>query len=125
MITSVFEAKDIFRGAVIDVNLDPTVGAEKGKTRPCIVVTSNVVNRRVPVVQVVPITSWSEKKARVVTNVELMSSTRNGLTKRSIADTLQTRPIDYRQRLVKVRGRLAEADLSKIDRALKKIFALD
>ncbi len=32
------------RGMVIQVNLDPTVGSETGKTQPCVVVTNNVFN---------------------------------------------------------------------------------
>ena len=44
------------RGMIIDVNLDPTQGAEKGKIRPCVIVTNNVYNERVPVIQVVHIT---------------------------------------------------------------------
>jgi mRNA interferase MazF len=73
------------RGQIIDVNLDPTKGSETGKIRPCIVVTNNVYNTRVPVIQVVPITEWSDKKARIITNVELEVSPINGLNKRSIA----------------------------------------
>jgi len=53
------------RGMIINVNLDPTLGSETGKTRPCIVVTNNVYNERIPVIQVVPITSWNEKKAMI------------------------------------------------------------
>ncbi len=74
------------RGMVIDVNLDPTRGSETGKIRPCVVVTNNVYNERVPVVQVVPITGWSEKKSRIKTNVEIQPSATNGLSKKSIAD---------------------------------------
>ena len=44
------------RGMVIDVNLSPTQGSETGKIRPCVVVTNDVYNARVPVVQVVPLT---------------------------------------------------------------------
>lgn len=50
---------------VVDVNLDPTQGSETGKTRPCVIVTNDFYNQRVPVIQVVPITEWSEKKARI------------------------------------------------------------
>jgi mRNA interferase MazF len=112
------------RGQIIDVDLEPTKGSETGKIRPCIIVTNDVYNARVPVVQVVPITEWSEKKARIMTNIELEPLTTNGLTKRSIADCLQTRPIDHRQRLVRVRGQLRPEDLAKIDRALKLVFGL-
>ena len=112
------------RGMIIDVNLDPIQGAEKGKVRPCIVVTNNVYNQRVPVIQVVPLTEWSEKKAQIRTNVEIMPTEHNGLSKRSIADCLQTRPIDHRYRLVKVRGALEAKTLRQIDQALKIVFDL-
>jgi len=36
------------RGMVIDVNLEPTQGSETGKIRPCIIVTNNTYNERVP-----------------------------------------------------------------------------
>ena len=112
------------RGMIIDADLNPTKGSETGKVRPCVVVTNNVYNERVPVIQIVPITEWSEKKARILTNVEIEPTDENGLTKLSIADCLQTRPIDYRMRLVKIRGNLSEADLHQINSALKKVFDL-
>jgi mRNA interferase MazF len=113
------------RGMVIDVNLDPTLGSETGKIRPCIVVTNDVYNQRVPVIQVVPVTAWSAKKAKITTNVEITPSKINGLSKKSIADCLQTRPIDRRLRLVKIRGQLASPQLTEIDHALKIVFELD
>ena len=112
------------RGMVIDVNLDPTKGSETGKIRPCVIVTNNTYNARVPVIQVVPLTAWSARKARIVTNVEIVPSSRNGLTKKSVADCLQTRPIDHRARLVKVRGEMEDEGMTKIDDALKTVFDL-
>ncbi len=112
------------RGMIIDVDLNPTRGSETGKVRPCVIVTNNVYNERVPVIQVVPITGWSEKKGRIKTNVELMPNRQNGLDKKSVADCLQTRPIDHRQRLVKLRGELSAEEMKRIDEALKIIFAL-
>lgn len=112
------------RGLVIDVNLDPTQGPETGKVRPCVVVTNNIYNERVPVIQVVPITGWNEKKSRIKTNVELLPSPKNGLSKQSIADCLQTRPIDHRFRMVQARGELTAEEMKKIDEALRNVFAL-
>jgi len=117
--------KPLKRGMVIDVNLDPTLGSETGKTRPCVIVTNDVYNARVPVVQVVPITEWSEKKGRIITNVEIDPDLSNGLSKRSVADCLQTRPIDHRHRLVKIRGRLDDGTIRRIDLALKRVFDLE
>lgn len=112
------------RGMVIDVNLDPTQGSETGKVRPCVIVTNNTYNARVPVIQVVPLTAWSARKACIMTNVEVAPSSRNGLTKKSVADCLQTRPIDHRARLVKVRGEMEDEVMTNIDDALKTVFAL-
>ncbi|MEA3358856.1 MAG: type II toxin-antitoxin system PemK/MazF family toxin [Thermodesulfobacteriota bacterium] len=113
------------RGMIIDVNLDPTLSSETGKIRPCIIVTNDVYNERVPVIQVVPITVWSGKKAKISTNVEVHPSNSNGLSKKSIADSLQTRPIDHRRRLVKIRGKLSSTKMHEIDQALKIIFELN
>jgi len=113
------------RGMIIDVNLDPTQGSETGKVRPCIIVTNDVYNEKVPVIQVVPITEWRAKKVRIKTNVELCPSQDNGLSKKSVADCLQTRPIDHRHRMVKIRGKLSRPKIQEINQALKIIFELN
>src|SRR5574342_321323 len=110
------------RGMVIDVNLDPIRGSETGKIRPCVIVTNDVYNTRVPVIQVVPLTEWNEKKGRIITNVTIEPNAANGISKKSVADCLQTRPIDHRHRLVKVRRKLDTESMRKIEQALKKIF---
>ena len=112
------------RGMVIDVNLNPVKGSETGKIRPCVIVTNNTYNARVPIIQVVPLTAWSEKKARIITNVEIMPSSRNGCTKKSVVDCLQTRPVDHRARLADIRGELEDSDMAKIDAASKIVFDL-
>ena len=112
------------RGMVIDVNLEPTQGSETGKVRPCIVVTNDLYNARTPVIQVVPLTGWSDKKALVRTNIEISPDEKNGLGKRSIADCLQTRPIDHRFRMVQMRGTISASALQQIDQALKVVFGL-
>jgi mRNA interferase MazF len=114
----------IERGMVIDINLDPVQGSETGKVRPCVVVTNDVYNARVPVIQVVPVTAWNPKKARIKTNVTLTPSVINGLDKKSVVDCLQTRPVDYRLRLSRVRGKLEQNDIRAIDQALKVVFSL-
>ncbi|MFA5806231.1 MAG: type II toxin-antitoxin system PemK/MazF family toxin [Melioribacteraceae bacterium] len=116
--------KKLERGMLIDVNLDPALGSETGRTRPCIIVTNDIYNERIPVIQVVPVTSWNDKKSLVRTNVEIEPTPTNGLNKKSIADCLQTRPIDYRERLKKVRGKLSSEVMKEIDEALAVVFDL-
>ena len=112
------------RGMVIDVNLEPVKGSETGKKRPCIVITNNVYNARVPVIQVIPITEWSEKKSRIITNCVLEPSPENGIVKRSVADCLQTRPIDWKSRFVSLRGQLNQSEIVALEKALRIVFAL-
>ncbi len=112
------------RGMVILVNLDPTIGSETGKTRPCAIVTNNTYNLRVPVIQVIPITNWTERKAKILTNITIEPNSKNGLTKRSIADCLQTRPIDKSKRVLNVLGQLSMVEMNEIDKALKIVFEL-
>jgi len=112
------------RGMIIDVNLDPTLGSETGKIRPCVIVTNDIYNERIPVIQVVPVTAWSAKKGQIATNIEIHPSKGNGLSKKSVADCLQTRPIDHRHRLVKIRGKLSPEKLNEIYQSLKIVFAL-
>ncbi|MBF2058518.1 MAG: type II toxin-antitoxin system PemK/MazF family toxin [Cyanobacterium sp. T60_A2020_053] len=109
---------------IINVNLNPTLGSETGKIRPCVIVTNNIYNQRVPVIQVVPITNWTEKKAKIKTNIEITPSLVNNLDKKSIADCLQTRPIDYNSRFVSFRGELENDFIQQIDNALKIVFSL-
>lgn len=112
------------REMVIDVNLNPTEGSETGKQRPCVVVTNDVYNARVPVIQVVAITAWSAKKERIKTNIVIEPTKQNGLTKRSIADCLQTRPVDHGVRMRTLRGALEPDSLEEIGKALKIVFDL-
>jgi mRNA interferase MazF len=113
---------ELHRGLIIDVDLEPIKGSETGKTRPCVIVTNNIYNQRVPVIQVVPLTEWSLKKSQIKTNIEVDPSPANGLSKRSIADCLQTRPIDHQKRLVFIRGELEPEIMEKISQALRVVF---
>lgn len=53
-------APDIKRGDIWWVSLDPTQGSEIKKTRPCVVLTQNTVNRLRRTVVVVPISSTAK-----------------------------------------------------------------
>lgn len=77
------------RGEIWLVNLDPTIGAETQKTRPSIIVSSDLVGK-LPVKLVVPITDWKPYFATNLWHIRLEPSNINGLTKLSAADVLQT-----------------------------------
>jgi len=45
------------RGDVFWITLDPTVGSETKKTRPCVVISNNAQNKKSPLIIIAPITS--------------------------------------------------------------------
>ena len=50
------------RGDICWVNLDPTIGAEIKKTRPCVIISPDSANKGGPLVIVAPITKAEGKK---------------------------------------------------------------
>ena len=112
------------RGDIVDFDLNPTRGSETRKIRPCVVVSNDLFSPKLTIIQVVPITNWTEKKGQIITNVVLEITTENGLNKKSVADCLQTRPVDYVNRFIDKRGKISRQKLIAIEEALKIIFAL-
>ena len=54
------------RGELWWVQLDPTVGAEIKKTRPCLVISGNVVNRLRRTVVVIPLSSSPQSQPPIM-----------------------------------------------------------
>jgi mRNA interferase MazF len=61
----------------------------------------------------------------ISTNVEIDPTRESGFWKKSIAGCLQTRPIDIRHRLIKMRGNLYTDTIEEINHSLKAVFSLD
>jgi len=105
------------RGEVWKVNLDPAMGAEIKKARPCVIVSRDSLGS-LPLKIVVPITEWKDAFAHAPWHVDLKPSKSNGLTKRSSADTFQVRSISE-SRLIEKLGNLEDAELHRIEEGLK------
>lgn len=99
------------RGDVWLVSLDPTIGHEIKKTRPAVIVTSDVYNLHNWVVLAVPLTSRETAEYDQV----LVVPPEGGLTNTSVTLPDQLRAVD-RRRLVKRLGRLESETMRQIDR---------
>jgi mRNA interferase MazF len=108
------------RGEIWLVNLDPTVGAEIRKTRPVIVVSSNVMGA-LPIKLVAPLTEWKDYLTSSVWHVRIEPDRANGLTKTSSVDTLQLRGVDI-QRFVKKLGRVSPSTMKSILNAILAVI---
>ena len=100
------------RGAVVLVELDPTVGHEQRGVRPCVVVSDPDVisDQRFPLVGVVPVTGASGEGLLYPP----LAAGQSGIAKNSFALINQLRSIDKR-RIRRVFGELAREEIAAID----------
>lgn len=105
-------------------NLDPVIGSEQGKTRPVLILSSSALNKILPVVNVLPVTSRKPNR-RIYPNETLIPAGTSGLTNESIVLCYQIRTLD-RQRLIKKFGKLENKNLrNQILDALKFQLEID
>ena len=100
------------------VNLDPTVGAEMKKTRPCLIVSPDEMNAYLSTVIVVPLTSTARA---LPTRVLIKSSAKSGLKNDSYAAIDQLKTID-KSRLSGLIGEISEAEKHEVSDVLKELF---
>jgi mRNA interferase MazF len=103
------------------VDLNPTVGFEKNKVRPVVIISPDNIN--LPNKIIVPITSWKEKYSEVPWQVKILADTTNKLREDSSADTFQIRSISV-ERFRKRIGILDNISMHNIYQALKIVFDL-
>jgi len=111
------------RGEVWLVNLDPTIGAEIKKSRPCVIVNQNAL-ASLPLKIIVPLTSWNDQFENAAWHVRIIPTRKNGLKSESSADTFQVRSISE-NRLVKKFGELSPEIVEDINQAISISLALD
>jgi mRNA interferase MazF len=106
-----------FRGMVVEVSLDPVVGHEQGRSRPCVVVQNDIGNRFSSTAIVVPLTDAGHIKKPSPIYV-LVRKGEGGTTKDSYVPCDQIRTVDQR-RFRNVYGTLSAETMAAIDKALR------
>ena len=104
---------DIEQYQIVLVNLDPTVGSEMKKTRPCVVISPNEMNKYLQTIVVAPMTSSSKKYP---TRVEINHDQKKGWI---VLDQIRT--VD-RQRIIKVLGTLNDKETAKVKDVLRETY---
>ncbi len=109
------------RGAVVIVELDPTIGHEQRGIRPCVVVSDPEITRdqRFPLICVVPITGTSGEGLLYPP----LAPGKSGLAKQSFALIDHLRSIDKR-RVRRVYGELSSEEIAAIDDGLAAFLGL-
>jgi len=102
------------RGEIWLVNLDPTIGSEIKKTRPCVIVSPPELNQHLRTVMVAPMTS---KGFAAPFRVPVTHAGTKGLI---VLD--QLRSVD-KQRLVKKSGQVSAKTVETVLKTLQELFA--
>jgi mRNA interferase MazF len=87
------------------------IGSEQGKTRPVLVISEDQINRVMPVVNVLPITSRKLGR-KIYPNEVMIPKGVGGLSKESIVLCYQIRTLDKR-RLIKTLGTINSVELQE------------
>lgn len=98
---------------IVLVNLDPTEGSEIKKTRPCVIISPNEMNKYLRTVIVAPMTT---NTAKYPTRVLVKADNKKGM----IAID-QIRAID-KQRITKIFGSLSGTEIKKCKKVLQETF---
>ena len=102
------------RGEVHLVGLDPTTGSEIRKTRPCVIVSPDELNRHLRTVIVAPMTTGGQAYPW---RVPCRFQNRSGFVALDQLRTVDT------ERLVRRLGRLSPVTLGQVQGILQEMFA--
>jgi mRNA interferase MazF len=100
-----------YRWKIFLANLDPVIGSEQGKTRPVLVISDEEINQILPIVNVLPLTTFKPGRT-IYANEVLVSPAMSGLSNDSLVLCYQIRTLDKR-RLLKPLGSIPDSDLRK------------
>ncbi len=110
------------RGTVIEVNLDPTVGHEIKKSRPCVVIQNDIGNQYSPMTIVAAIEGAEHVRKVYPVDVRVAKG-EGGLEKDSVVLGNQIRSVDE-FRFGRMYGRFSDSTMEKINQALRISLAL-
>lgn len=98
---------------IILVNLAPTIGSEIKKTRPCVVISPDEMNKYLRTVVIAPMTTSSKKYP---TRVKIKHDNKIGWI---VLDQIRT--ID-RQRIIKIFGEIQDSEIQELKSVLKETY---
>jgi len=104
------------RGEVWWVRLEPTLGSEIGKTRPCLVLSANILNERRRTVVVVPLSSSPRPSPPMLVPVECAG-------RQVVAVTDQIRAV-AKERLHERLAEVSASDLLAVETGVRRILDL-
>ena len=107
------------RFEIFTVDLDPTIGAEMNKKRPCVIVSPNAMNAFVKTVMIAPMTT---KEHNIPTRINIEATSRSGLTANSFAALDQIQTVD-KSRLERRLGSISESEAVQITETLCEVFS--
>ena len=99
--------------SIVQVNLDPTLGAEIKKTRPCVIISPDEMNKYLNTIVLAPMTTTLKQYP---TRVAVEHDGKKGMI---VIDQIRT--VD-KVRILKVLGKLSKSEITACKEVIKETF---
>ncbi|MGB3151774.1 MAG: type II toxin-antitoxin system PemK/MazF family toxin [Maribacter sp.] len=99
--------------SIVLVNLDPTIGSEIKKTRPCVILSPNEINKYLNTIVVAPMTTNLKKYP---TRIQVEHNAKKGMVAID-----QSRTID-KSRIIKKFDRLTKSEIQQCKNIIRETF---
>ena len=104
---------ELIQYSIVLINLDPTLGSEIQKTRPCVIVSPNEMNKYLNTIVISPMTSsLKEYPTRIPVNHN---------DKKGMIAIDQIRTVD-KKRIIKLLGKLNKTEIKMTKEVIKETF---
>jgi len=104
---------EITQYSIVLVNLDPTLGSEIKKTRPCVIVSPDEMNKYLNTIVIAPMTT---NMKRYPTRISVEHDGKKGMI---VIDQIRT--VD-KVRIMKILGKLTTSEIKKYKEVIKETF---
>ena len=121
---------DLKQYQIVLVNLDPTIGSEMKKTRPCVILSPNEMNNYLQTIVIAPMTChWGNNYLQTIVIAPMTSHSKSYPTRVPVKHNKikgwvvldQIRTID-RQRIVKILDTLSEKDIDLVKSIIHETY---
>lgn len=102
------------------INLEPAIGSEMKKTRPCLIISPDEMNNSLKTVQIAPITKYERN---IPTRVKILATKSSKLKEDSFVALDQIKTID-KTRIGDLIGKISPSESQEVSDVLVEMFQM-
>lgn len=107
-----------YKNNIFTINLEPTIGAEMKKTRPCLIISPDEMNKSLKTVQIAPLTT---NERNIPSRVKISATSKSNLKNDSFVALDQIKTID-KSRIGDRIGEISKVESQNVSNVLIEMF---